>query len=78
MEGEDVPSRITIDLEEIPEGTRVLLVHDRFERRTETYRRFREECLDLPNRLPALEGCSCMSCPYGPWNLEFHQRLTGL
>jgi MoaA/NifB/PqqE/SkfB family radical SAM enzyme len=51
--------------------------------RGETYRRFREECLDLPNRwqqgscLPALEGCSCMSCPYGPWNLDFHQRLIG-
>ena len=43
--------------------------------RGETYRRFRDECLDLPNRLPALDGCSCMSCPYGPWNVEFHQRL---
>ena len=45
--------------------------------RAETYRRFREECLDLPSNLPALEGCSCMSCPYGPWNLEVHPRLTG-
>jgi MoaA/NifB/PqqE/SkfB family radical SAM enzyme len=45
--------------------------------RSETYRRFREECLDLPSRLPGLEGCSCMACPYGPWNLEFHQRLYG-
>jgi MoaA/NifB/PqqE/SkfB family radical SAM enzyme len=45
--------------------------------RGETYRRFREECLDLPNRLPALEGCSCMSCPYGPWNADFHDRLFG-
>jgi len=52
--------------------------------RGETYRTFREEALDLPNRwqqgscLPALPGCSCMSCPYGPWNLEFHQRLHRL
>ncbi len=45
--------------------------------RGETYRAFREECLDLPNRLPSLEGCSCMSCPYGPWNVEFHDRLYG-
>jgi len=51
--------------------------------RGETYRAFRKECLDLPNRwqqgscLPALDGCSCMSCPYGPWNAEFHQRLYG-
>ena len=49
--------------------------------RGETYRRFRRECLDLPNRgqqgsrPPALDGCSCMSCPYGPWNAEFHERL---
>ena len=43
--------------------------------RGEAYRRFREECLDLPNRLPGLEGCSCMACPYGPWNVEFHRRL---
>jgi len=43
--------------------------------RGDTYRQFREECLDLPNRLPALQGCSCMSCPYGPWNVEFHSRL---
>jgi radical SAM protein with 4Fe4S-binding SPASM domain len=45
--------------------------------RSETYRQFREECLDLPNRLPGLPGCSCMSCPYGPWNAEFHERLYG-
>ncbi|UCC68284.1 MAG: radical SAM protein [Armatimonadota bacterium] len=51
--------------------------------RAATYRQFREECLDLPSRwqqgssLPALDGCSCMSCPYGPWNAEFHQRLHG-
>lgn len=45
--------------------------------RSEAYRRFREECLDLPNRLPGLERCSCMACPYGPWNVEFHQRLYG-
>ncbi len=44
--------------------------------RGETYRRFREECLDLPNHLPGLEGCSCMACPYGPWNVEFHTRLN--
>lgn|GEM_PF-1088638 len=43
----------------------------------ETYERFREECLDLPNRLPNLDGCSCMSCPYGPWNVEFHDQLFG-
>jgi MoaA/NifB/PqqE/SkfB family radical SAM enzyme len=45
--------------------------------RGQAYRQFREECLDLPNRLPALSGCSCMSCPYGPWNVEFHSRLHG-
>ncbi len=43
--------------------------------RGESYRRFREQCLDLPNHLPGLEGCSCMACPYGPWNVEFHHRL---
>jgi MoaA/NifB/PqqE/SkfB family radical SAM enzyme len=43
--------------------------------RGDPYRRFREECLDLPNRLPGLDGCSCMACPYGPWNVEFHRRL---
>lgn len=37
----DAPSRITIELEETAGGTRVLLLHDRFERRTETFRRFR-------------------------------------
>jgi hypothetical protein len=45
--------------------------------RGDSYRRFREECLDLPNRLPGVEGCSCMSCPYGPWNVEFHEKLYG-
>jgi MoaA/NifB/PqqE/SkfB family radical SAM enzyme len=45
--------------------------------RADTYRDFREECLDLPNRLPGLAGCSCMSCPYGPWNAEFHAKLQG-
>ena len=38
---DDAPSRVTIELEETAGGTRVLLLHDRFERRTETYRRFR-------------------------------------
>jgi MoaA/NifB/PqqE/SkfB family radical SAM enzyme len=45
--------------------------------RSEAYRRFRDQCLDLPNRLPGLEGCSCLACPYGPWNVEFRQRLYG-
>lgn len=45
--------------------------------RGQAYRGFREECLDLPNRLPAVDGCDCMSCPYGPWNVEFHKRLHG-
>lgn len=45
--------------------------------RSEAYRRFRDECLDLPNRLPGLDDCSCMACPYGPWNVEFHRRLYG-
>ena len=45
--------------------------------RGETYRGFRDECLDLPQHPPAVEGCSCMSCPYGPWNVEFHERLHG-
>jgi len=45
--------------------------------RGEAYQRFREEALDLPHRLPALESCSCMSCPYGPWNVEFHRRVEG-
>lgn len=44
--------------------------------RGDAYRGFREECLDLPNQLPALKGCSCMACPYGPWNVEFHRRLV--
>ncbi|MCJ7749615.1 MAG: radical SAM protein, partial [Armatimonadetes bacterium] len=45
--------------------------------RGETYRSFRDECLDLPQHPPAVAGCSCMSCPYGPWNVEFHERLHG-
>jgi MoaA/NifB/PqqE/SkfB family radical SAM enzyme len=45
--------------------------------RSAEYARFREECLDLPDHLPAVEGCSCMACPYGPWNAEFHGRLYG-
>jgi len=43
----------------------------------EAYRGFRHECLDLPQHPPAVAGCSCMSCPYGPWNVEFHERLYG-
>ena len=46
--------------------------------RGETYRQFREEALDLPNHPPSVAGCSCMACPYGPWNMEFHQRLYAL
>ncbi len=51
--------------------------------RGEAYRRFRDECLELPRRWrqgagpPVVAGCSCMSCPYGPWNVEFHERLYG-
>jgi MoaA/NifB/PqqE/SkfB family radical SAM enzyme len=45
--------------------------------RGDAYRRFREDCLDLPNRPPSLDGCACMSCPYAGLNLEFHQRLHG-
>ena len=38
---EDPPSRISVLLEPVPGGTRVLLVHDGFAARTRTYRRFR-------------------------------------
>lgn len=38
---DDPPSRIAVTLEPLPAGTRVLLVHDGFARRTTTYRRFR-------------------------------------
>ena len=38
---DDPPSRVTVELEAVAGGCRVLLVHDRFERETATYRRFR-------------------------------------
>ena len=38
---EDPPSRITVDLQPVPDGCSVTLVHDRFPHETETYRRFR-------------------------------------
>jgi len=38
---DDPASRITVDLHETDSGCRVTLTHDRFPRRTETYRRFR-------------------------------------
>ncbi|MFQ5350555.1 MAG: SRPBCC domain-containing protein [Thermoanaerobaculia bacterium] len=38
---DDPPSRITVELAPTADGTRVLLLHDGFERRTATYRRFR-------------------------------------
>ena len=38
---DDPPSRISVQLDSIPNGTRVLLLHDGFARRTTTYRRFR-------------------------------------
>lgn len=38
---DDPPSRITVELEPAPGGTRVVLVHDGFARETATYRRFR-------------------------------------
>ena len=38
---DDPPSRITVELEPVPGGCRVTLVHDRFPRETTTYRRFR-------------------------------------
>jgi len=37
---DDPPSRITMTLEELSGGTRVTLVHDRFPRKTTTYKRF--------------------------------------
>ena len=38
---DDLPSRVSVELEPIPGGTRVVLLHDRFAGRTVTYRRFR-------------------------------------
>lgn len=38
---DDAPSRITVELEAVPGGTRVVLVHDGFAVETTTYRRFR-------------------------------------
>lgn len=38
---DDPPSRISVLLEPVDSGTRVLLVHDGFAERTKTYRRFR-------------------------------------
>jgi len=38
---DDPPSRIRVAIEAIPGGSRVTLVHDRFRRKTTTYRRFR-------------------------------------
>jgi hypothetical protein len=38
---DDAPSRITVELEAIPAGTSVVLVHDGFVAKTATYRRFR-------------------------------------
>lgn len=38
---DEPPSRITVELEGLDAGCRVVLVHDRFPGRTETYQRFR-------------------------------------
>jgi uncharacterized protein YndB with AHSA1/START domain len=38
---DDAPSRITVELDAVPGGTRVVLVHDGFAAETTTYRRFR-------------------------------------
>lgn len=38
---EDPPSRMAVELEAMAAGCRVILVHDRFRRKTTTYRRFR-------------------------------------
>ena len=38
---DEAPSRITVELEAVPGGTRVVLVHDGFAGETTTYRRFR-------------------------------------
>ena len=38
---DDPPSRIMVELQPVPDGCRVTLVHDRFPHETETYRRFR-------------------------------------
>ncbi len=37
----DLPSRITVEIEELDAGCRVILVHDRFQGQTKTYKRFR-------------------------------------
>lgn len=39
---DDPPSRITVRIEPVPGGSRVLLVHDRFASKNSTYRRFRK------------------------------------
>ncbi len=38
---DDPPSRITVELSATPAGSHVVLTHDRFPRKTTTYRRFR-------------------------------------
>ncbi|MEO1370586.1 MAG: hypothetical protein AAFX50_25670, partial [Acidobacteriota bacterium] len=38
---DDAPSRITVEIEAAPGGSRVQLVHDHFAGETRTYRRFR-------------------------------------
>lgn len=50
---DDPPSRITVTLEPLPDGTRVELLHDRFPAETTTYRRFRRA---HPLALSALEA----------------------
>lgn len=50
---DDPASRITVDLEDVPGGCQVLLVHDGFEGETRTYRRFRRA---HPLALSALEA----------------------
>lgn len=50
---DDPASRLTVDLEAVDGGCRVHLVHDRFPRRTETFRRFRRA---HPIALSALVG----------------------
>lgn len=50
---DDPPSRITVELRPISDGTGVILIHDGFARRTRTYRRFRRA---HPLALGALES----------------------
>ncbi len=50
---DDPPSRISVELTPTATGTRVVLVHDGFDRRTTTYRRFRRA---HPLALSALES----------------------